>query len=129
MTAKKQIWKCEICGNIIEVLHEGSDTLVCCGQPMNLQEEKNDEEGKTDTQGVPTSWQKHKPIIEGNIIKVGSVEHPRESEHCIEWIEATDGKETAKIFISPEEKPKAAFSFKPSSARVFCNLHGLWTSN
>jgi len=119
MTSKKQIWKCEVCGNIVEILHEGADSLVCCDKPMKLQEEKDQEEGKTE---------KHKPVIEGNIVKIGSIEHPMSEEHYIEWIEATDGKEIAKVFLKPEDKPRAEFSFEPTSARAYCNLHGLWTN-
>lgn len=120
MTTLKEVYKCEICGNIVEVIHASGGTLVCCGQPMKIQEGKNSEEGKTE---------KHKPVIEGKLVKVGSVEHPMTEEHSIEWIEATNGKETAKVFLSPSEKPEATFSFEPTSARAYCNLHGLWTSN
>jgi superoxide reductase len=120
MTTKSQIWKCEVCGNIVEVLHKGADSLVCCGQPMTLQEEKIEEEGA----------EKHKPVIEGNLIKVGSVEHPMEPEHHIEWIEAEhqEGDSTSKIFLKPEQKPGAEFSGQPKSARAYCNVHGLWKS-
>jgi superoxide reductase len=117
MTKLKEVYKCEICGNIVEIVHAAGGTLVCCGQSMKLQEEKNSEEGKTE---------KHKPVINGNVVKVGSVEHPMTAEHQIEWIEATNGKETTKIFLKVGEKPEATFSFKPISARAYCNLHGLW---
>lgn len=120
MTTKNQIWKCDICGNIIEILHEGADSLVCCGQPMNLKEEKTQEqEGK----------EKHIPIIDGSSVKISTVEHPMTEEHFIEWIEATsESGETCKIFLKPEQKPEATFSFTPVSARSYCNLHGLWES-
>lgn len=119
MTTKNQIWKCEICGNIIEVLHEGADALVCCGQPMKLQEEKSQDEGS----------EKHVPVIEGNKVKVGEVEHPMQEEHYIEWIEATGEKgEVAKIFLKPGEKCEADFCFNPVSSRIYCNVHGLWSS-
>ena len=117
MTKLKEVYKCEICGNMVEVVHASGGTLVCCGQPMKLQEEKNSEEGKTE---------KHKPVINGNVVKIGSVEHPMTEEHHIEWIEASNGKETTKIFLKVGEKPEATFSFKPTSARAYCNLHGLW---
>lgn len=118
MTSKKQIWKCEVCGNIIEILHKGADALVCCNQPMKLQQEKKEDSEK---------GEKHIPVIEENKVKVGSVEHPMEEKHFIEWIEATseDG-ETARIFLKPGQKPEADFSFKPVSAREYCNVHGLW---
>ncbi len=119
MTEQKQIYKCEICGNIVEVLHNGVGTLVCCGQPMNLQKENS----------VDASKEKHVPIIQGEIVKIGSVEHPMTSEHYIEWIEATskDGQ-IAKVLLKPNSKPEAKFSFKPITARAYCNLHGLWKS-
>lgn len=117
MTKLKEVYKCEICGNIVEVIHASGGTLVCCGQPMKLQEEKINEEGKTE---------KHRPVIIGNVVKVGSIEHPMTEEHHIEWIEASNGKETTKVFLKVGEKPEAKFSFKPTSARAYCNLHGLW---
>ena len=120
MTNKSEVYKCEICGNIVEVLHDAEPGVFCCGQPMKLQEEQNEEEGKTE---------KHKPVIEGNVVAVGSVPHPMTEEHSIEWIEATDGKEIAKVFLKPEEEPKAEFSFEPISARAYCNIHGLWKSD
>jgi superoxide reductase len=90
MTKKGQIYKCEICGNIVEVLDEGVGELVCCGQPMKLIEEKTEDEGK----------EKHVPIIERNEegvkIKVGSVPHPMTEEHYIEWIEISTEKENSK---------------------------------
>jgi superoxide reductase len=117
MTQKKEVYKCEICGNIVEVLHIGGGELICCGQPMKLQKENI----------VDASHEKHVPIIEGNKIKIGSIEHPMTQEHYIEWIEATSKEgEVTKIFLKPNSKPEAKFSFKPISARAYCNLHGLW---
>jgi superoxide reductase len=120
MTNKSEVYKCEICGNVVEVLHEAAPDISCCGQPMKLQVEQNEEEGKTE---------KHKPVIEGNTVRVGSVPHPMTNEHSIEWIEATDGKEIAKLFLSAGQEPSAEFSFEPISARAYCNIHGLWKSN
>ena len=119
MVEKKEIYKCEVCGNIVEVVHEGAGILICCGQPMVLQKENT----------VDASVEKHVPVIEGKKVKVGSVPHPMSSEHYIEWIEATseDG-EIAKVFLKPDSKPEAKFCFKPVSARAYCNLHGLWKS-
>lgn len=120
MTSKKQIWKCNVCGNIIEILHEGADALVCCKQPMVLQEEHTQD---------PEKGEKHIPIIEGKKVKVGSVPHPMDDDHYIEWIEATgDAGETCKIFLKPGDAPKAEFAFEVKSAREYCNLHGLWKS-
>jgi len=127
MTSLNQIWKCEICGNIVTILHKGADSLVCCNQPMKLQNENT----------VDASQEKHVPIIKSprddsgepsNKVKVSSVEHPMESEHYIEWISATDGKTTARIFLKPNQKPEAEFCFTPIAARCYCNLHGLWKS-
>ena len=119
MTKRNQIWKCEICGNIIEVLHEGADALVCCGQPMKLQRENIVEAAK----------EKHIPIIKDKKVIVGTIPHPMIAEHYIEFIEATGfNNEIAKIFLKPNQKPEAEFSFKVKSAREYCNLHGLWKS-
>ena len=116
-TKKNQIFKCLICGNIVESLHEGNGILVCCGQPMKLFSE-NTTDGATE---------KHVPVIEGNKVIIGSVEHPMISEHYIEWIEATSQTgEICKIFLKPGDKPEAEFPFEPVSAREYCNLHGLW---
>ncbi len=122
MTEKKQIYKCDICGNIIEVLHEGKGQLVCCGEPMNLLTKKEKDEG----------LEKHVPVIEetesGVKVKVGSVEHPMEEAHYIEWIEVVvDGKYCRK-FLNPGDKPEAEFNIRGEkiSAREYCNVHGLW---
>ena len=110
MTKKGQIYKCLICGNIIEVLHEGADSLVCCGQPMNLMKENVDDKA---------SREKHVPIVSGKKVSVGSIAHPMEEMHYIEWIEAESEKgEVSKVFLKPGEKPEASFSFKVKSARA-----------
>ncbi len=125
MTNKKEIYKCEVCGNIVEVLHNGVGTLVCCGQPMKLIEEKIQEEGN----------EKHIPIIqeneEGVNVKVGSVEHPMTPEHYIEWIEISTENGESKKFLTPDDKPEANFPVKNKNikAREYCNVHGLWSEN
>ena len=117
MTIRNQIYKCEVCGNITEVLHIGADSLVCCGQPMKLQVENT----------VDAAKEKHVPVIVGNLVKIGEVPHPMEEKHFIEFIEATsESGEKAKVFLKPGDKPQAEFCFKPVSAREYCNLHGLW---
>jgi len=117
MTQKLEIYKCEICGNIVEVNHEGGGTLVCCSQTMKLMKENTTE----------ASIEKHIPVIKGKKVIIGSVAHPMEEKHYIEWIEAESSSgEIAKIFLKPGDKPEAEFSFKPVSAREYCNLHGLW---
>lgn len=118
MTKLNEIYKCEICGNITEVVHEGEGTLVCCGQEMKLMPEKTEDVGK----------EKHVPVIDGKKVKVGAIEHPMEEKHWIEWIEASDGKETSKIFLKPGMKPEAEFCFKVRRARIYCNIHELWKS-
>jgi superoxide reductase len=122
MTKKNQIYKCEVCGNIIEVLHEGTGTLVCCNQNMKLQEEHSEGEYA----------EKHAPVIERNEegvkIKVGSIEHPMEEKHYIEWIEISTEKGRSKKFLKPGEKPEKSFPVKADNikSRMYCNVHGLW---
>lgn len=124
MTQQKQIYKCEVCGNIVEVLHTGAGELVCCGQSMILQVEKNEDEG----------MEKHVPVIEkaenGFKVKVGSQAHPMEESHYIEWVEIiTDGKSCRK-FLKAGNLPEVEFNTdtKNIQARVYCNVHGLWKS-
>lgn len=117
MTNKKEIYKCEVCGNIVEVLHSGPGTLVCCGQNMKLMVEGS----------VDASTEKHVPVIKGRKVRIGSVAHPMTEEHYIEWIEAISDKgEVAKVFLRPGDLPEAEFGFEVKSAREYCNLHGLW---
>jgi superoxide reductase len=121
MTKRGQIWKCELCGNIIEILHEGADNLVCCKQPMTLQEEeRKEQEGN----------EKHVPVIEDKKVKVGSIPHPMEEKHYIEWIEATSESELepCKKMLKPGNKPEVEFPFPVKQARAYCNIHGLWKS-
>ncbi|WP_036226138.1 desulfoferrodoxin [Mesoaciditoga lauensis] len=125
MTEKKQIYKCEICGNIVEVLHEGAGELVCCGKPMKLYEEKT----------ADSAVEKHVPVIEKMEdkvkVKVGSVPHPMDEKHYIEWIELiVDGK-SYRQFLKPGDAPEAIFDLKVSDdmkleAREYCSIHGLW---
>lgn len=124
MTELKQIYRCNICGNMVEVLHAGVGTLVCCGQPMELLK------GKTEDVGL----EKHVPIIEktetGYLVKVGSFPHPMEEKHYIEWIELIADGEYHRKFLKPGGKPEAFFEAKSEkvSAREYCNIHGLWKS-
>ncbi|MEJ2268039.1 MAG: desulfoferrodoxin [Nanoarchaeota archaeon] len=122
MVNKKEVYICNVCGNVIEVLHASSNNLVCCGQPMNLMEQKSEGENAD----------KHSPVIEkdseGVKVKVGKVEHPMEENHYIEWIEISTEKGESKKFLKPGEKPEAVFPVKADikHARMFCNIHGLW---
>ena len=113
---------CDVCGYVGSVLEAKGPDLVCFGKPMLLMEEKIEDGGK----------EKHVPVIEktetGVLVKVGSVEHPMEEKHYIEWIEIfADGK-TYRKFLNPNDKPEAEFSVVADSiaATEFCNLHGLW---
>lgn len=124
MTELRQIYKCNICGNIIEVIHTGVGQLVCCGQPMELLKEKT----------VDIGLEKHVPVIEkvGNKVKVkvGSVPHPMEEKHYIEWIEIVANGKTCRKFLKPGEKPEAEFETTAEriEAREYCNVHGLWNT-
>ena len=118
MSAINQIYKCNVCGNIIELVHSGSDSLVCCGQPMELQIEKSEEEGT----------EKHKPVIEGKSVKVGSVPHPMDEAHHIEWIEKIDGDDACRKNLKIGDEPMAEFCDEVKTTRAYCNLHGLWKS-
>jgi len=126
MNQIKQICKCNICGNIIEVLHAGEGQLVCCGQPMEKMTEKEFDEGT----------EKHLPVIErsGNVIKatIGKIIHPMEEEHYIEWIEVTVGSISYKRFLRPGQLPEIRIETPDIGevvARAYCNVHGLWASN
>lgn len=124
MTVQKGIYKCEVCGNIVEVLHTGAGTLVCCNKEMKLFKE-NKSEGANE---------KHLPVIEkttnGYLVKVGSVAHPMEEKHYIEWIELIADGISHRKFLKPGDKPEAEFNVvaKKVEAREYCNLHGLWKS-
>jgi len=122
MAERYEVYKCEICGNVVEVLHGGKGQLVCCGQPMKLMEAKKEEQG----------YEKHLPVIESRdekvIVKVGSVPHPMESEHYIEMIEVItkDGKVFRK-YLNPGEEPEAEYNVSEiKKAREYCTIHGLW---
>ena len=103
MTEKLQIYKCEVCGNIVEMLHAGAGELVCCGQPMKLYQENT----------VDAAKEKHVPVIEktatGFKVKVGSVAHPMEEKHYIEWIEVIADGQAYRKFLNPGEAPEATF--------------------
>jgi len=123
MTKRLEIYKCSVCGNMVEVIHEGKGELVCCGKPMNLLKENS----------VDAAQEKHVPVIErvenGYKVKVGSVAHPMEEKHYIEWIELISGQKAFRVFLNPGETPEVTFDIsteEPVSAREYCNLHGLW---
>ncbi len=122
MAEKLEIYKCEVCGNIVEVLHGGKGELVCCGQPMKLFRENT----------TDASREKHVPVVEntgdGFKVKVGSVAHPMEEKHYIEWIEIIADGKAYRQFLKPGDVPEAFFKIdaKQVTAREYCNIHGLW---
>ncbi len=122
MAAKLEVYKCSICGNIVEVTHGGDGDLICCGEPM-----KQLAENTTDA-----AQEKHVPVIEkvdgGYRVTIGSVEHPMTDEHYIEWIELLAGDTAYRAFLKPGQPPQATFMIDAVqvSAREYCNLHGLW---
>jgi superoxide reductase len=122
MAERYQVYKCEVCGNIVEVLHGGDGELVCCGQTMQLLTENT----------VDAAKEKHVPVIEkiegGYKVKVGEVAHPMEEKHYIEWIELIADGATYRKYLEPGAVPEAVFTVTATAvaAREFCNLHGLW---
>lgn len=119
------IYKCGLCGNIVQVTHAGGGELVCCGKPMALQTENT----------VEAAHEKHIPVIEktanGVLVKVGAVAHPMEEKHFIEWIELRAAGRVMRKHLKPGDKPDAEFACcgdcggKPE-AYAYCNLHGYW---
>ena len=122
MAKKLEIYKCTVCGNIVEVIHGGIGELVCCGKPMELLDEKT----------ADAATEKHVPVIEkidsGYKVKVGSVPHPMQEEHYIEWIELLADGKAYRQFLSAGDAPEAIFNVEADSvgAREYCNVHGLW---
>ena len=122
MPEKLEIYKCEACGNMVEVIHGGGADLVCCGENMVLMVENT----------VDAAKEKHVPVIEkvegGVKVKVGDVAHPMEEKHFIEWIEIIADGKADRQFLNPGEAPEAIFKTDASNvtAREYCNLHGLW---
>jgi superoxide reductase len=124
MTAINEIYKCSVCGNIVEVIHAGVGQLVCCGKPMELLKEKISDVG----------LEKHVPVIEktatGVKIKVGSIPHPMEDKHYIEWVEIISEGRACRKFLKSGDKPEAEFETSSSieniQVREYCNVHGLW---
>jgi superoxide reductase len=122
MAEKLEIYECKVCGNIVEVLRGGQGELVCCGQPMEKLVAKTADAGK----------EKHVPVIEkladGFKVKIGSIPHPMEEKHYIEWIELLADGIAYRKFLKPGVAPEAIFNVKATtvSAREHCNIHGLW---
>jgi len=124
MTKMFEVYKCEVCGNITKVVHNSAGLLVCCGKPMILQQEKTSDVGK----------EKHVPVVEksekGIRVKIGSVPHPMEEKHYIEWVEVRTGENVYVRGFKPGETPETEFCNADTSvkARAYCTVHGLWTN-
>ena len=122
MAERLSVYKCEVCGNIVELVVVGGGELVCCGQPMVLQTENT----------TDAAQEKHVPVIEktanGYKVKVGSVPHPMIDTHWIQWIELVAGDKAYMEFLNPGQAPEAEFALQADSvtAREYCNLHGHW---
>jgi superoxide reductase len=122
MAQRYEVYKCEACGNIVEVLHGGGGELVCCGEAMKLMAENT----------VDAAKENHVPVIEkipgGVKVRVGSVAHPMEDKHYIEWIEIIADGKIHRQYLSPGAAPEATFMVEAAAitAREYCNLHGLW---
>ena len=124
MVERMQVYKCDLCGNIVEVLHGGKGGLICCAQPMKLMQEKT----------ADSSVEKHVPVVEktadGIKVTVGSVPHPMEDEHHIEWVQVIADGNAYRIFLKPGTAPEGVFKtdIADVTAREYCNKHGLWKS-
>jgi superoxide reductase len=123
MANRAEVYVCELCGNVVEVLDGADGTLVCCGQDMTLQKENT----------VNAAQEKHVPVVSVNetmaTVQVGSVAHPMTAEHYIVWIELTQGDKVQRVYLKPDGAPQAVFVIEvgaPVVVRAYCNLHGLW---
>lgn len=118
------IYKCNVCGNIVAMVHGSQGILVCCGQNMELKVENTQDAAE----------EKHVPVVEKNDtgikVKVGEVPHPMEAEHYIEWIEVLANGKSYRQFLNPGDAPEAEFCIQAEQfeVREYCNLHGLWKS-
>jgi len=125
MTKLNEVYKCNVCGNITEVMHPSGGQLSCCGQPMEHLEENTKD----------AATEKHVPVIEkianGYKVKVGEVSHPMQEEHFIEWIELITETEVFRKYLKPGEAPEATFytDAVAVTAREYCNLHGHWKAS
>lgn len=121
---KNEIYRCNICGRIVEVVEDGQGPIVCCGQPME----------KLEPNTVDAAVEKHVPVVEktekGFLVKVGEVSHPMEPEHHISWIEIRFNDQVERVFLKPGDEPKGEFCVEADSieALAYCNLHGLWSN-
>ena len=126
MAEKMGVYKCEKCGNIVQVLHGEKPPVTCCGLNMERMVENT----------VDAAVEKHVPVVEkidgGYVVKVGSVAHPLTPDHYIEWIELScdDDAFIQRKMLTPDSAPEAVFKTDATKvvARAYCNLHGFWRS-
>lgn len=122
MKKVREVYKCDYCGQMIELLHGGDGTLVCCGQPMKCLEENSSD----------AAVEKHVPVtsnVENGIrVSVGEIAHPMKESHYIEWIELIDDESTIRKLLKPGDQPEADFAVdaQKTTVRAYCNVHGLW---
>ncbi len=122
MTQQREVFVCQSCGNMVEILRAGQGSLVCCNQPMTLSEENTTDAAK----------EKHVPVLARSgadvTVTVGTVPHPMAAEHYIEWIEVLQGDAVSRHYLNPGAVPQATFELPAGAvvARAYCNLHGLW---
>ncbi len=125
MAQRNEVYKCDLCGNIVEVLAGAAGALACCGEDMKLLKENT----------VDAAVEKHVPVSsdssEGLLVNVGSVDHPMTDDHYIEWVELISGDTTYSVFLNPGDKPQVCFPALEGdlTVRAYCNLHGLWKNN
>ena len=126
MTQLREVYYCEKCGNVVEILNEGAPALVCCGVPMEKLEAKTED----------ASTEKHVPFVEevegGILVKVGQNQaHPMLENHYIKFIEVLRKDRICRLELKPDDKPEGFFPLKKEDiieVREWCNLHGLWKS-
>jgi superoxide reductase len=124
MSEKLGVYRCNLCGNIAQMLHAEDPPMSCCGEEMNLLKANS----------VDAAKEKHVPEVEkidgGYLVKVGSVAHPMEEKHYIEWIELNTDDMVLRKFLKPGDKPEAVFLTDATNvtAKEYCNLHGFWRS-
>jgi superoxide reductase len=120
-----KFFKCNICGNLVELIQNGGGKLVCCGQPMEELIAKTSDEGS----------EKHVPVVtyENGLVtvKVGSIEHPMTMEHYITMIAISYNGKVQRKDLKYTDKPEATFEvsdFNEMEVYEYCNVHGLWKS-
>ena len=126
-TQQLGIYRCGVCGNVVEVLDTGAGNLLCCGQPMQLLEPRTGD----------SATEKHVPFVEVNgdelTVRLGQNEtHPMETKHFIQWISVAAGGQVNRKFLLPNDLPNATFTVSDSAAvivQAMCNRHGLWRSS